>query len=271
MNIIISIIASCVFIVQVTSAMSSSQELVLAIKNKHPLNKNIQQLIRANQPNAHHLYEQFLQEKGMTPLSYATEKGKWNVVSFFLKQQIDPNLLSTKGNLPLCKACYYLQPSLVNELLSRGADINGVDAFGRTALHSIVSADEEIFCSPIQFALFKNVLRKGAGPNMQDCEGNTPLHELIHGYINFKTRVKKDQQAHLETSFNKMVKWLLYCGARYDLENTTKKTALSIGTEKVRTFLISKRSELLITMTKLLIRCGFNKDIAGLIIAHRYK
>jgi ankyrin repeat protein len=271
MKIIISVIALCIFMIRITCAMSSSQELAWAIDNKHP-NKNIQQIIQENRANAKILYEQFLQEMNMTPLSYAAEKRKWQVVLFFVMEKIDPNYLSTQGNLPLCTACYNLQPAVVNQLLKSGAKINGVDAFGKTALHALVTADDVNFCNtPIQFALSKNLLKLGAQINLQDSEGNTPLHDLIKKYLYLKLRVNIGERKRIESSFNKLVKLFLYFGAKYDLKNKHEETALTMSTQDVSTFLTTKRSELFTTMTQLMIRAGLHKDIAQLIIQERYK
>ena len=59
----------------------------------------------------------------------------------------------------------------VASLISGGADVNGQDLFGRTALHYAAVLDSS--------EMLELLLAKGATANGQDSNGNTPLHRAV--------------------------------------------------------------------------------------------
>jgi len=99
----------------------------------------------------------------------------------------------------------------LDELIQSGADLEGRDRDGRTALHHVMETnssnhDEKLQCldrligagadlnaqdntklAPLHLAVknpdgLKKLLRSGANPNIQNIKGNTPLHIAAIGF-----------------------------------------------------------------------------------------
>jgi ankyrin repeat protein len=70
-------------------------------------------------------------------------------------------------------------PDIVDRLLDAGADVNAVDASGRSALHAAAQFGFEHNDSLRARRLFDGLLKRGADINRTDNEGKTPLLLLL--------------------------------------------------------------------------------------------
>jgi hypothetical protein len=104
------------------------------------------------------------------PLHEAVRQGKRAMVRLLLSKKADPNALSLSGDIPLTEAINNSHPQdaalgLIDELLAGGAEINGRDALGRTALIWTRIRNYDI--------VFDALLSKGADPRITDTDGRT--------------------------------------------------------------------------------------------------
>lgn len=271
MKIFVLSIAVSISIAPIINSMTTSKELKLAIKGKHPTKKSIYQLIQHNKNHTSVLYEVYLTEIGTSPLVTAVEKHKWNVVSFFLKEGVSPNYISTEGRLPLNVVCHHLQTHIVHEMLTKKADPNGVDLVGRTPLHTLVGVAATDTERVKQLAIMKKLMSAGADPNKQDSEGDTPLHALVRKYHHYKNHPKSTEIFSYQKFDTKMMHLLLFHGAKFDIYNNKGETAASLEAASLNQFFQKDHLRLIKFMSNLLQKCGFNKDIANLIAQQRYE
>ncbi|KAF9630482.1 hypothetical protein BFW01_g1044 [Lasiodiplodia theobromae] len=76
--------------------------------------------------------------KGRTPLYYASRYGKLDAVKLLLKERAKVDLRSRRYGSALLAACYNHHEPIIKELLEAGADVNMKSSFG-TPLHAIAS------------------------------------------------------------------------------------------------------------------------------------
>jgi hypothetical protein len=116
--------------------------------------------------------------KGFTPLDLAAMSNNTEVVSLLLSKGADVNSRDEYGRTPQHFAagaqfigCGEGGWETISLLLSKGADVNEMDKDGRTPLHFAAIRGE------LKSASF--LLSKGADVNAIDNKGRTPLHEAI--------------------------------------------------------------------------------------------
>jgi len=107
---------------------------------------------------------------GETLLHIATHFDKKDLMEFFVLRGISSKQKNASGAEPLHKAVSKIG---VDELLSKGADLNASDNGGKTPLH--VAA----LFGRVQVADY--LLLKGADVNKKDKNGSTALHMAIAG------------------------------------------------------------------------------------------
>lgn len=80
-----------------------------------------------------------LDEKGISPLSWAALMGQNDAIKFLLEQNADINRRNADGGTPLHAAAFLGRTSTVTLILARGADCNIQNNNGQTALETIAS------------------------------------------------------------------------------------------------------------------------------------
>ena len=96
-----------------------------------------------------------------TPLDGAIRRGHKDIVVMLLDHGADPNLY-----LPLGVAAQSDEPEIAALLIQRGADVNGRDSSGSTALN---------WASSSSLAVTRLLLAAGAQVNVKNCNGDTSL------------------------------------------------------------------------------------------------
>ncbi len=98
--------------------------------------------------------------------------GKVETVALYLEQGSDPNItLDGKSPILCCHASHGSAP-IVKALLQAGANVEGRDELGRTALHHATQHPETL----------QVLLAANANVNAVDSEGCTPLHRLVFSH-----------------------------------------------------------------------------------------
>jgi ankyrin repeat protein len=156
---------------------------------------------------------------GVTPLAAAVAARREPLVALLLQQQVgtDQRLPNDATALMVAAAMGY--PELVEQLLEAGADVNAVDASGRSALHAAAQFGFEHSDSLRARRLFDGLLKHGADINHADSEGKTPLLLLLGAQL----RPGSDCDA---THIGALVPLLLEAGARVEHADQRGVTAL---------------------------------------------
>ncbi len=105
---------------------------------------------------------------GSTPLDLSIALGFPQIAELLLDAKADPSAPGYRGVPPLVLSVASLQKTTVQALLDHGANVNGADGDGNTALHRAAQNG-----SPELVAL---LLAHKADVNAKDQSGNTPLH-----------------------------------------------------------------------------------------------
>jgi ankyrin repeat protein len=116
---------------------------------------------------------------GVTPLAAAVAARREALVALLLEHHvaIEQRLPNDATALMVAAAMGY--PEIADTLLDAGADVNAVDASGRSALHAAAQFGFEHNDSLRARRLFDSLLRRGADINRADNEGKTPLLLLL--------------------------------------------------------------------------------------------
>lgn len=108
-------------------------------------------------------------DSGYTAAHWAIASGDDETINFFLKRadgrRTELQTVSGVGLLQVAAAAGHW--GAAQWLLSRGDDINSVDASARTALHAAVAANKA--------SMAKALVARGAKLGVQDSEGRSPL------------------------------------------------------------------------------------------------
>lgn len=110
-------------------------------------------------------------EKGMTPLHCACQKGDSEIVKAHVSLLDSKEALQAKdgdGNTPLHLSCRSLSIEIIKYLISKGADMNARNKMELTPLHIATQ------CGYIKAA--EILVQEGAEVNCQDERRCTPLH-----------------------------------------------------------------------------------------------
>ena len=106
-----------------------------------------------------------------TPLSYAAENGKVEVVKLLLVHGADTSLEDNLGRTPLSYAADNRKVEVVKLLLAHGADTSLEDNLGRTLLSYAAWYGK--------VEVVKLLLAHGADPSLKDNNGQTPLSYAV--------------------------------------------------------------------------------------------
>lgn len=116
-----------------------------------------------------------LEEKGRTLLHYAAFAGSAEMLDFLLEQGMDINRNSNLGTPLMCASGKNIKNreliGTVCFLLEAGADVNGVDHKGETALMKAAAAGHN--------EIVKELIAHGANINVADNKGNTALAKAL--------------------------------------------------------------------------------------------
>ncbi|HWX66663.1 MAG TPA: ankyrin repeat domain-containing protein [Rhodanobacter sp.] len=156
---------------------------------------------------------------GVTALAAAVAARREALVGLLLQHKVgaDQRLPNEATALMVAAAMGY--PDIAEQLLDNGADVNAVDASGRSALHAAAQFGFEHNDSLRARRLFDSLLKHGANINHADSEGKTPLLLLLGAQL----RPGSECDA---THIGALVPLLLEAGARVEHADQRGVTAL---------------------------------------------
>ncbi len=156
---------------------------------------------------------------GVTALAAAVAARREALVALLLQHQVqaDQRLPNEATALMVGAAMGY--PDIAEQLLDAGADVNAVDAGGRSALHAAAQFGFEHNDSLRARRLFDALLKRGADINHADSEGKTPLLLLLGAQL-------RPGSACDATHIGALVPLLLDAGARVEHADQRGVTAL---------------------------------------------
>ncbi|XP_042911828.1 uncharacterized protein [Parasteatoda tepidariorum] len=153
---------------------------------------------------------------GETPLHYAVNHDKYEVVEILIKNGADMNARSSRGYTPLHAAVMNEKYEVVELLIKEGADVEAKNSYDVTPL--FVAGSEKIA---------KLLIAKSADINAKSSKGLTPLHYAVI--------FKKDE----------VVKLLIKEGADVEAKDFRGATPLSVaGCRKIAKLLIAKGADI---------------------------
>jgi ankyrin repeat protein len=158
---------------------------------------------------------------GVSPLAAAVAARREGLVALLLEQRVavDQRLPNEATALMVAAAMGY--PEIAGQLLEAGAEVNALDAAGRTALHAAAQFGFEHNDSLRARRAFDGLLKRGADVNHADNEGNTPLLLLLGAQL----PPGRDGDA---THIGALVPLLLDAGARIEHADQRGVTALHV-------------------------------------------
>lgn len=156
---------------------------------------------------------------GVTPLVAAVAARRESLVTLLLEHQVAVDQRLPNDTTALMVAAAMGHPEILEALLDGGADVNAVDASGRSALHAAAQFGFEHNDSLRARRLFDGLLKRGADINHADSEGKTPLLLLLGAHL----RPGSDCDA---THIGALVPLLIDAGARVEHADQRGVTAL---------------------------------------------
>lgn len=107
---------------------------------------------------------------GVTPIHLIARYGidDLPIANTLIERTADVNVLDAEGRTPLHHACYKDVITIVFAILNRGAELNLRDSMGETPLHLASIRNSKIIVTML--------LCKGAGVDLKNDMGRTPLH-----------------------------------------------------------------------------------------------
>ena len=156
---------------------------------------------------------------GVTPLAAAVAARREALVGVLLERKVATDQRLPNDTTALMVAAAMGYPEIAEALLDAGADVNAVDAGGRSALHAAAQFGFEHNDSLRARRLFDGLLKHGAEINQADSEGKTPLLLLLGAQLH----PGSDCDA---THIGALVPLLLDAGARVEHADQRGVTAL---------------------------------------------
>ena len=108
-------------------------------------------------------------EAGWTPLSTACYEGHATIVEYLISSGANIHAITCQNATCLLLAVH--SPDILDFLISQGSDVHARDTLGRTALHYAAEWS--------RLNAVKVLLEHNADVNIQDDIGNTPLHDAV--------------------------------------------------------------------------------------------
>jgi len=114
-------------------------------------------------------------ENGQTPLHFAVAGGQNEIAEFLVSKGADINALNAVSQSVLLYGAYFDNAEITELLIAKGATLNDQDAFGRAPLHYAARQHSLGALLPL--------IENGAEIDIRDNIGETPLHFAIRwGY-----------------------------------------------------------------------------------------
>jgi ankyrin repeat protein len=158
---------------------------------------------------------------GVTPLAAAVAARRDSLVMLLLEHQVAVEQRLPNDATALMVAAAMGYPDIADMLLDAGAEVNAVDAGGRSALHAAAQFGFGHSDSLRIRRLFDSLLKHGADINLADREGKTPLLLLLGA----QQRPGSDGDA---THIGALVPVLLDAGAKVGHADERGVTALHV-------------------------------------------
>ena len=167
-----------IMLILVASLFVGSQKLVAMDIFKSIENGNLDEVKKIVEDNKSKLKSK--DDYGRTPIFYAAEYGKYNILDYLIKKGAKVNKADREKSTPLHYAARRMEDNvkLVALLVNKGAKVNVLD---------------NSKCSPLHYAavnvnnnIVKFLVDKGAKLNIPDNQGFTPFHyavEKLNGKI----------------------------------------------------------------------------------------
>ncbi|GFF62754.1 hypothetical protein IFM47457_01977 [Aspergillus lentulus] len=149
----------------------------------------------------------FKQYAKRTPLSWAAQEGRINIIKLLLQTETSVDDKDATGRTPLSRASGNGHEAVAELLISKGADVNAGNYGKPPLLHAVEEGHEEVakllinkgadvnagkyYCwTPLYCAIEKGyqevaklLINMGADTNVCDTDGSTPLsHASLYGY-----------------------------------------------------------------------------------------
>lgn len=140
--------------------------------------------------------------EGFTPLIFAAQQGRLEMVLYLIQKGAGVNSISSLGITPLHLAARNNHFKTVEALLKLGADVNAKDDYGVTPLHLSAHGG-----SPL---VTEMLIRAKADVNVQNEDGNSPLHFAAMTYELYDAKI------------------LILSGADVNLRNSKGQTPLDV-------------------------------------------
>ncbi|KAJ5899984.1 hypothetical protein N7495_004728 [Penicillium taxi] len=192
--------------------------------------------------------------KNRTPLSWAAQDGRAEIVELLLQERTICNELDRGGGTPLSRASLNGHETVARILIDKGADVNTSDNNGWTPLQSASSKGHE--------TLARLLIDKGADINTSDNNGWTPLYWALSNGHETLARLLIDKGADVNASNSSgwtplhMASWngheavariLIERGSNVHNSNKSGRTLLDLallnGYEAVASLLIDKGAD----------------------------
>ncbi|MDR2490364.1 MAG: ankyrin repeat domain-containing protein [Spirochaetaceae bacterium] len=109
---------------------------------------------------------------GISSLHFSVREKRTGWTELLLEKRADVNIKNTAGTTPLHEAAMIGDIETMRRLIAAGADVNGQDGQGNTAMHLAVPA-------AVHQQALDLLLRNRANPNLRDGRGDSPLHVVI--------------------------------------------------------------------------------------------
>ena len=102
-------------------------------------------------------------------IPYAVREGRLDSVQYLIeKQKVNINQKDSKYGTAFHVACEYNQPTIIQYLIEKGADIEAKNSNEQTPLH--------LACNDDNLPIIEYLIEKGANIEAKDYDGKTPLH-----------------------------------------------------------------------------------------------